>query len=153
MHIVDMLKMEYIIGTLKSKGKPEVLKELSRVFLSDHGQMDPESVSAMLMAREGLGSTGIGDGIAIPHGKMPGLSEPLIAFGRSSEGIPFDSLDGKPAHLFFVIVAPESSTGVHLKILARLSRMLKDGEFRSRLLQAESVHDMYAEIAQQDASF
>jgi nitrogen PTS system EIIA component len=153
MHIVDMLKMEYIIGTLKSKGKPEVLKELSRVFLFDHEQMDPETVSAMLMAREGLGSTGIGDGIAIPHGKMPGLSEPLIAFGRSSEGIPFDSLDGKPAHLFFVIIAPESSTGVHLKILARLSRILKDSEFRSRLLQADSVHDIYAEIAQQDASF
>ena len=153
MHIVDMLKIEYVIAALESKGKPEVLKELSRVFLFDHRQMEPEAVSAMLMAREDLGSTGIGDGIAIPHGKMPGLSEPLIAFGRSREGIPFDSLDGKPAHLFFVIIAPESSTGVHLKILARLSRMLKDSDFRNRLLQAESVNDLYTEIVHQDASF
>jgi len=153
MHIVDMLKMEYIIGDLKSREKTQVLKELSGVFMSNHAMMDAETVSGILMARENLGSTGIGDGVAIPHGKMPGLSEPVISFGRSSEGIPFDSLDGRKAHLFFAIIAPENSTGIHLKLLAKLSRMLKDREFRSRLLQAGSVHEIYTEIAEKDASF
>ncbi len=152
MHIVDMLKMEYIISDLKSGDKPGVLRELSRVFLFDHPQMDPEAMSGILLDRESLGSTGIGEGIAIPHGKMAGLSEAVVAFGRSREGIPFDSLDGKPAHLFFIIMAPENSTGIHLKLLAKISRMLTDENFRRNLLQAGSAGEMYAEIARKDAS-
>lgn len=152
MNIVDILKKEYIICNLMSKDKPEVLREISKVFLYNHEHIDPEAIFNVLIARENLGSTGIGEGIAIPHGKMPGLTEPVISFGRSRQGIAFDSMDGMPAHLFFAIVAPENSTGIHLKLLAKLSRMLKDEAFREKLLKAESVQEIYKELAQKDAS-
>ena len=125
MNIVDILKKEYIISNLVSKDKPSVLREISKAFLYKHEHIDPEAIFDVLMARENLGSTGIGEGIAIPHGKQPGLEETVISVGRSREGIPFDSMDGMPAHLFFAIVAPENSTGIHLKLLAKISRMLK----------------------------
>ena len=152
MHIVDMLKIEYIIGDLESKNKREVLQEIPKVFLIDHSHMDIDRMTAILLDRENLGSTGIGEGIALPHGKMPGLDETLISFGRSHDGISFDSLDGKPAHLFFLVMAPENSTGIHLKLLARLSKMLKDSEFRKRLLEARTKGEIFASIAQKDAA-
>lgn len=152
MNIVDVLKKEYIVSDLVSKDKQAVLREISKALLHNHEDMDPEAVFNVLMARENLGSTGIGEGIAIPHGKMPGLEEPVVSFGRSREGIPFDSMDGLPAHLFFAIVAPENSTGVHLKLLAKISRMLKDEKFRERLMKAESAEEIYKEIKIKDAS-
>jgi PTS system nitrogen regulatory IIA component len=152
MNIVDILKKEYIIPNLVSKDKPSVLREISKAFLYKHENIDPEAIFDVLMARENLGSTGIGEGIAIPHGKQPGLEEPLISVGRSLEGIPFDSMDGMPAHLFFAIVAPENSTGIHLKLLAKISRMLKDEEFRERLMKAETAEKIFKEIENKDAS-
>ena len=147
-----MLKMEYINADLKSKDKVEVLKEITAVFHFGHSEIDVERMAEVLCARESLGSTGIGDGIAIPHGKMQGLEGPVISFGRSRLGIPFDSLDGKPAHLFFMIMVPENTTGIHLKLLARLSKMLKDGDFRRKLLNAETAGEIYTAIAQKDGS-
>ena len=152
MRIVDILKMEYIIGDLASATKSEVLKEiLCGVSRQDVG-VDAESMSKVLLARESLGSTGIGDGIAIPHGKVKGLLAPVITFGRSHAGIPFESLDGKPAYLFFAILVPDSTTGIHLKLLARLSRMLKDKDFRGKLLKAKTVEEIYSAIDHQDRS-
>ena len=97
-----------------------------------------------------LGSTGIGDGIAIPHAKIPGLADVLVSFGRSTKGIVFDALDGKPVHLFFLLVAPEHASGQYLKALAKISRMLKDTAFRTRLMDAPSRQRLYKEVADKD---
>jgi PTS system nitrogen regulatory IIA component len=107
----------------------------------------------VLLDREKLGSTGIGDGIAIPHGKLKGLDSLVIAFGRSHDGIDFDSIDGKPVHIFFLLMAPESSTGQHLKALAKISRMLKDPAFRSNLMSAKSTEELYRNISDKDESY
>ncbi len=104
----------------------------------------------VLLEREKLGSTGIGDGIAIPHGKLAGLDEMVIAFGRSREGIDFEAMDGKPVHLFFLLMAPENSAGQHLKALAKISRMMKDELYRRALLEAKTHEDLVRIIAEKD---
>jgi PTS system nitrogen regulatory IIA component len=102
------------------------------------------------MDREGLGSTGIGEGVAIPHGKIPGIDRLVAVFGRSPAGVQFASLDGKPARLFFLILAPENSAGMHLKALARISRLLKDPRFRERLLAAEGAEGLSQVLREAD---
>lgn len=96
-----MLKKEFILEELKATNKRDVLAELTGVFAKGKIKFDPEAMLQVLLEREKLGSTGIGDGIAIPHGKLAGLDETVIAFGRSREGVAFEALDGKPVHLFF----------------------------------------------------
>ena len=107
----------------------------------------------MLAERERLGSTAIGDGIAIPHGKIRGVNRIVGVFGRHSKGVDFDSLDGNPTHLFFVLVAPEESTSLHLKALARVSRLFRDGSFRERLEAAASAEDLYGFIVEEDSRY
>ena len=153
MQITDMFKKEYIIEALKAKSKRAVLAELSEIFTRDHAGIQSEAMIEVLLEREKLGSTGIGDGIAIPHGKLKGLDSLVISFGRSREGIDFDSIDGRPAHIFFLLMAPESSTGQHLKALANISRMLKDPDFRHDLLSAKNAEELYRKIADKDESY
>jgi nitrogen PTS system EIIA component len=153
MQIIDMFKKEYIIEELKAKSKRAVLVELSEIFTHYHSGIQGEAMVEVLLDREKLGSTGIGDGIAIPHGKLKGLDHLVIAFGRSREGIDFDAIDGKPVHIFFLLMAPESSTGQHLKALAKISRMLKDQEFRSSLMSAKNTEEIYRKIADKDESY
>ncbi|MGV8079678.1 MAG: PTS sugar transporter subunit IIA [Syntrophales bacterium] len=149
MKIIEMMKPGYVIEELQAKTKRDVLSELSSVFLKDL-EGDSEEMVSILLEREKLGSTGIGDGIAIPHGKMGAMKELVVAFGRSRKGIDFNAMDGKPVHLFFLLMAPENSAGLHLKALARISRMLKDGVFRKRLLEAPSEQELRAAIAEKD---
>jgi len=152
MKITEMLKKKYIIDALTSTTKKDTLLELSRTILHDNPQYDSEKVVRVLLEREKLGSTGIGDGIAIPHGKLPLLDELVVSFGRSSEGIDFNAMDGKPVHLFFLLLAPENSAGLHLKALAKISRMLKDSDFRTKLLHAGSEEELYRIISDKDDS-
>ncbi len=107
----------------------------------------------MLNERERLGSTAIGDGIAIPHGKIRGITQILGAFGRSTRGLDFDSLDGNPTHLFFLLIAPEESTSLHLKALARVSRLFKDGAFRQHLLEARDAGELYRLLKEEDSKY
>ncbi len=153
MQITDMFKKEYIIEELKAKTKRAVLAELSEIFSRFHAGIQNEAMVEVLLDREKLGSTGIGDGIAIPHGKLKGLDSLVISFGRSREGIDFDSIDGKPVHIFFLLMAPESSTGQHLKALAKISRMLKDQDFRNGLMSAKNAEELYRKIADKDESY
>lgn len=153
MHIAEIFRKEYIIEDLKAKNKRGVLTELSGIFSLGTAKVDPKIMVDVLMEREKLGSTGIGDGIAIPHGKLKGLDTLLLSFGRSREGIDFESIDGKPVHLFFLLMAPESSTGQHLKALAKISRMLKDEHFRSELMSAPSAEDLFKAIAEKDETY
>lgn len=151
MTIKDLIKSDYIIEELKSKTKREVLVELSEVFRRGDINADYDSMVEVLLEREKLGSTGIGDGIAIPHGKLPGLDNLIISFGRSREGVGFDSLDGNPVHIFFLLMAPENSAGQHLKALAKISRMLKDKDFRKNLIETGSSEGIYNLIIEKDA--
>lgn len=150
MKITELLKKEFILEQLKAKSKQEALAELAGVFIKGKIKFDSGAMLRVLLEREKLGSTGIGDGIAIPHGKLAGLDEILVAFGRSREGIAFEALDGKPVHLFFLLMAPENSAGQHLKALAKISRMLKDGVFRKKLLEARMHDDLVRVITEKD---
>ncbi|MBU0651594.1 MAG: PTS sugar transporter subunit IIA [Proteobacteria bacterium] len=150
MKITDMLKREFVLEQLKAGNKRDALAELAGVFAQGRINVDPEAMLHVLLERERLGSTGIGDGIAIPHGKLPGLEEMVVSFGRSREGIAFEAMDGKPVHLFFLLMAPENSAGHHLKMLAKISRMLKDANFRKNLLETEMHEDLFRIIAEKD---
>ena len=153
MNIQDMLKKEFIIEDLKSRTKKEALVELVDVVFRDDMDIDRSAVIEVLQEREKLGSTGIGDGIAIPHGKLAGLEKLIISFGRSVTGVDFDSLDGKPVHIFFLLLAPENSAGQHLKALAKISRMLKDLSFRAALIKAGSSKEIYDLIVEKDRAY
>ena len=150
MKIIDMLKTDYILEELKSGNKRDVLKELVGSFMKIHQKLDSEATLNVLFEREKLGSTGIGEGIAIPHGKITGLDQLILSFGRSAVGIDFDAMDSKPVHLFFLLIAPENSAGQHLKTLAKISKMLKDSVFRTKLMAAKSKDELYKIIANQD---
>jgi len=152
MKLTDLLKEQAVIPGLAGRGKKEVLGELCSALASQE-KVDPEPLLEVLLEREKLGSTGIGDGIAIPHGKSDNIDKILIAFGRSLAGVDFDSLDGQPVHLFFLILAPGNSTGIHLKVLAKISRLLKDISFRKELLAAKGRAEIYKSIASRDDDF
>lgn len=153
MKIMEMLRPGFILEDLKAAVKRDVLAELTGLFAGREGEEVTGTLLRVLMEREQLGSTGIGDGIAIPHGKLPGLDQTVVALGRSRRGVAFDALDGKPVHLFFLLVAPENSAGQHLKALAKISRMVKDGAFRKALLDAETRDDLMRIIAEKDDEF
>jgi nitrogen PTS system EIIA component len=150
MKIAELLRSEFVLEQLEAKSKHEALAELAGVFAQGKNKCDSGTMLRVLLEREKLGSTGIGGGVAIPHGKLVGLDEILVAFGRSREGISFDALDGKPVHLIFLLMAPENSAGQHLKALAKISRMLKDGGFRKRLLETRTHHDLVRIIIEKD---
>jgi nitrogen PTS system EIIA component len=138
------LPVEAIIAELTSKTRDDVLAELSANIVSRFPGVLLDVILEALLEREMLGSTGIGDGIAIPHAKLDGIArDPLLAFGRSLDGVAFNSLDDRDAHLFFLLVSSDADVGVHLQTLARISRILKDPEIRNELLNAPdsvSIH-------------
>jgi nitrogen PTS system EIIA component len=153
MNITDILDEESIIAELTARDKKSVLEELVSV-LFEHGRVkDKEKPVEVLLERERLGSTGIGDGIAIPHGKLKEIKGIICSFGRTKAGVDFQSIDEKPTHLFFLLLAPEDSASEHLQALARLSRLLKDGHLRKRLLEADSKKELYRIITEEDAHY
>lgn len=150
MKIADILSRDSVIPELRSKNKREVLEELVNVIVEKDCSLNKEELLEVFLERERLGSTGIGDGIAIPHGKLKNIDTLFASFGRSIEGIDFESMDGKPTHIFFLLVAPENSAGIHLKTLARISRLLKDGFFRKNLMEARSEEEIFKNIIERD---
>jgi PTS system nitrogen regulatory IIA component len=150
MRILDLVPPGAVVDGLRSETKEGVLRELSEVVCRLLPSLSPDRLASILMEREAVGSTGIGEGVAIPHGKVPGIDRLVAAFGRSPEGVPFASLDGKPARLFFLVVAPENSAGMHLKALARISRLLKDERFRRKLLAAEGADGLVQVLREED---
>ena len=152
MKLLDILKKDAIIPELNARHKKAVLEELCKT-VAGQAHLDADPLLEVLLDRERLGSTGIGEGIAIPHGKSRIVKELLVACGRSHDGVDFESMDGKPTHLFFLLLAPENSAGIHLKALAKISRLLKDPSFRQEFLAAEGASDMYELIASRDSEF
>jgi len=150
MKITDYLTPELVVAELPSGAKNEILKFLADRVAEVVPGLSAEAVLAVLEEREALGSTGIGGGIAIPHGKLADLKEIVILFARSREGVDFAAVDGRPVKLFFLLLAPENAAGSHLKILARISRMLKHQEFREKLLAAPGAAELHALIREED---
>ena len=153
MRVSEILAKDLLIPNLQSKNKKGVLEELAGVLVAQGKLPNLDKVVEVLLDREKLGSTGIGDGIAIPHGKIREIKVVVASFGRSREGVNFESIDQKPAHLFFLLVAPEDSAGIHLKALARISRLLKDSTFRKSLMEAETKEELYQIISEEDARY
>lgn len=153
MKLLDFLQKERTLSQLSSRDKEGVLQELAEVLVSTHKIRSGREAVQVLLEREKLGSTGIGEGIAIPHGKLRELTEVVAVFGRSAEGVDFDSMDGAPVHLFFLLMAPENSASTHLKALARISRLLKDRSFREELMQADSQAALFDTIAREDEKY
>ena len=138
------------MSDLKAVDKRGVLEEMVGDVASKSDGLDKERLLEILLEREKLGSTGIGYGVAIPHGKLKNIDSVVVTFGRSVAGIDYQSLDDKPAHLFFLILAPEDSTAVHLRILARISKLLKDPSFRKKLLSVSSADEIFTAIAEEE---
>jgi nitrogen PTS system EIIA component len=153
MKIEDILAQDLVLSDLTARNKTDVLVELATAVSRQHPELDRERLVQALEDRERLNSTALGEGVAIPHGKLSGIKRVFAAFARSKQGVDFHSLDGGPTHLFFLLVAPEDSAGAHLKALARISRLLKDESFRTRLMQAPDAAALYETIQQEDARY
>jgi PTS system nitrogen regulatory IIA component len=151
MKIAEFLSPQAVISDLKAASKPDVLQELSASLARAQPALRPERLAEVLREREKLGSTGIGEGVAIPHGKLAGLTGLCASFGVSRAGVDFEAIDGRPTHLFFALVAPENSAGIHLKALARISRLFKNPRFRQSILEARTAEEIYNLIVQEDA--
>ena len=153
MKITDFLSVNTVIPVLTSREKNAVLKEMANWLASQHRQLDARRVLEVLLEREKISTTAIGEGVAIPHGKLPGVERVLGVFARSPEGVDFASLDGEPTHLFFTLIAPEDAAADHLKALARISRLLKDTAFRRRLMEGQTSQEIFDIIAEEDQKF
>jgi PTS system nitrogen regulatory IIA component len=150
MKIIDFLNQNCVIAEMTAADKQAALEELAATLVPGPEGLELATVVDVLMERERLGSTGIGDNVAIPHGKLADLSDLKLAFGRSLKGVDFESMDGKLTHLFFLLLAPVNSAGLHLKALAKISRMLMNPTFRENLMQAAQGQDIYQLLATKD---
>ncbi|WP_238886185.1 PTS sugar transporter subunit IIA [Clostridium sp. YIM B02551] len=141
MEIRDMFSKERVSFDMKSKTKAEALDELIALLIKDNKVNDAAVFKKAVLDREEEYSTGIGMGIAIPHGKSNSVIEASIVFGKSVDGVEYDSMDGKPAHLFFLIAVPEEANNIHLKVLSEISRKLMHSEVREQLMNCGSFED------------
>ena len=152
MKINEFLCTKAVTAELKATTKSEVIAELVSLLVNA-GVVEKKhkaKIIEVLMAREALGSTAIGQGIAIPHGKSEQVDKLIAALGISKRGINFDSLDGEPAYIFFLLIAPIDSAGPHLKALAKISRILKDKYFRENLKTAKDAKSILDLVSQED---
>lgn len=152
MKIVDFIREESILPEIRAAKKQDVIRELAD-HLAEHNEgVNQEDVVRVLLERERLGSTAISEDIAVPHGKLDAVGKLVASFARSRKGIHFGAEDGRPTHFFFVLVAPTRSAGDHLKALARISRLFRNPDFRSRLMAADTAADIYRIIKEEDTA-
>lgn len=151
MRIVDLITREMVVSNLSATDRKGVIRELAKHLADAHEEIDYDRLVKVLCDREALASTAIGQGVAIPHGKLSEISEIRACIGRAPDGVEFDSMDGNPTHIFIVMVAPENSSGSHLKALARISRVFKGAEILQRLLEAPGADELFAVLEERDA--
>lgn len=150
MHLSDVFSANMVWPELTATTKEGVIRELADLIAEREPLLDSDVLYTALYEREKLGSTGIEDGVAIPHAKVSNLDHIVVACGRSEGGLDFDAHDAKPTHLFFVLIAPMTATGMHLKVLARLSRLLKEARVRNKLLDTSEASELYRTIIEED---
>jgi PTS system nitrogen regulatory IIA component len=147
MLLSDLLAPQAVVPALKVNSKKQALQELAARAAAVCGHSERE-VLEVLMQRERLGSTGVGSGIAIPHGKLAKLERLCGAFGRLERPIDFEALDGQPVDLMFLLLAPEGAGADHLKALARIARLLRDGETARKLRESRDAESLYAVLTE-----
>jgi PTS system nitrogen regulatory IIA component len=150
MRLSDFINKRLINLSLQAKGKKETLEELSDLLTRQRIISDRGKLISVLLERESLGSTGVGNGIAIPHAKTDLTRKIVIAFAKSDKGIDFDSLDKKPVYLVFLIIAPEEAHESYLRVLARISRLLHEEKIRNRLRAAQSPRQVINLIREEE---
>jgi PTS system nitrogen regulatory IIA component len=151
MKVADFLDPRAVVQELNARNKKEVLEELCDALISLEPSLARDRMVGILLDRERLGSTGVGEGVAIPHGKLGELTHLIACFGRSPQGIEFQAVDRKPVHLFFLLFAPENSAGIHLKALAKISRLLKRPNLRESLMAAPTKEEIFSILTREDA--
>ncbi len=151
MKLTDILVHDACLPNMKARTKKETLRELSDALASTVDGLDAAALLNMLLEREQLGTTAMGDGIAIPHARMESLDRLVASFGRSRQGVDFDSIDGKRSHLFFVLVAPGKEGSAHLLTLAHISRLMTADDFRERLLDLESTDELFRAFEEEES--
>jgi len=151
MKLTDLLIRDACVLDMQARSKKEALRELAQALAGQCRELEPADLLDKLLARERLGTTALGDGIAIPHARIDALERVLVSFGRSRAGLDFESVDGEPTRMFFLLVAPDREGSTHLLTLARLSRFLSMPEFRGKLLEAESVDDLFRALEEQES--
>ena len=151
MRLAEILTESCVIADLKGKTKEDILFELVNPLKRANLIDNTGDVVDVIMEREKLGSTGIGDGVAIPHGKLKKLNRILCVAARSLQGVNFDAVDRQPVHIFFLVLVPENSAGMHLKVLSRISKILRDKTFRKKLLKLTDAHELYTTLIEADS--
>lgn len=151
MRLADILTVERVTVRLRARDKPSALRELARLFVGSDEGVGEEDIVRVFEEREALASTGVGSGVAIPHGRLPGVTKLRAALAVSTEGVEFDAIDGQPAHILIAVLGPEQKTGDHLKALARFSRLLRMERVRKRLLAADAAQDALEILLGEDA--
>ena len=151
MRLREILQPERVVPQLDAADKREALRALARIFVAQDARLVEDDVLRVLTEREALGSTGVGSGVAIPHGRLHGLDAMQAALALCPRGVAFDAIDGEPAQIFIALLAPDHHTGDHLKALARISRLLRDASVRERLLRAEGRDALLAVVEEEDA--
>jgi nitrogen PTS system EIIA component len=151
--ILDYLKEEWVLPDLQGTDKRSILKELSAVLVKPCQVSSAEEILQVLLEREKLESTGIGEGIAIPHGRLKTLKTFFVSFGRSMKGVAFDSIDHHPSQIFFLVMAPENSAADNLKLLGRIVALLKDTSFKKRLMEAQTQGELFKIISEEDEKY
>jgi fructose-specific phosphotransferase system IIA component len=150
--LTELLSPERIRVPLQALDKETLLDELIAILNGNDQVEDLRAVSRAVRDREEVLSTGIGNGVAIPHGKSPGVSSLVLAAGVTAEPVDFEALDGQPVRLVFLLVGPEAAAGQHVKVLSRISRLLRRESFRNRLIDAASAEEFYDILAEAEAS-
>lgn len=153
MKVSDLLKPEFIIPHLTGETKEEVINKLIDLFKNDERVEDLEKVRSAVLEREKIMSTGVGKGFAIPHGKTNAVKEIIGAFGRIDEGIDYDSLDGNPVQLIFLLVGKDNLISTHIKLLSRISRLMNKDDFRHRLIEANNKEDIIKLFTEEEEHF
>jgi fructose-specific phosphotransferase system IIA component len=153
MKVSDLLKPEFIIPNVKGESKEEVINELIDLFKGDPRVEDLEKVRSAVLEREKVMSTGVGKGFAIPHGKTNAVKEIIGAFGRVPDGIDYDSLDGNPVQLIFLLVGKDNLISTHIKLLSRISRVMNKDDFRHRLIEANNSQEIIKLFSEEEEHF
>ncbi len=153
MKVSELLKPEFIISDLKGESKEEIINELIDLFKNDPRVEDIEKVRSAVLEREKVMSTGVGKGFAIPHGKTNAVKEIVGAFGKIKDGIDYESLDGNPVNLVFLLVGKDNLISTHIKLLSRISRLMNKDDFRHRLVEANSADEIVKLFSEEEEHF
>jgi PTS system fructose-specific IIC component len=153
MKVYELLDTKNILTEFKSENKDDVINELVDLLKGDERVTDLEEIRKCVFEREEKMSTGVGKGFAIPHGKTNSVTDILAAFGKSEKPIDYNSLDGEPVHLVFLLIGKENLLAKHIKLLSRISRMMNNEEFRKRLVQAESKESILKLFQEEEQSY